>query len=99
MNLVINYSERRQSQLEAISRIDNSLIDSPCKDVIVYYLIWTRKVNKAQFEQFSKVSWWKKTHLLEEELSITDKHLQDVQSRLERGEDPCTFLHQYIPPL
>lgn len=97
MNLFLHYSERRQSQLNMIELIDNILVNSPCKDVVVSYLMWTRKFNKIQFEQFSKVSWWKKSDLLEEDLSITDDHLKDIQSRLDKGEDPCTFLSQYIP--
>ena len=96
MNLFLNYSERRQSQLDAIDKIDNILVNSTCKDVIASYLMWTRKVNKTQFEQFSKASWWKKTDLLEEDLAITDNHLKDVQSRLDSGEDPCIFLLKYF---
>jgi len=96
MNLIRNYSERRQKQLDAIDRIDSILINSPCKDIIVSYLILSRRVNKKHFEEFTKTSWWKKKDLLEEDLLITDKHIEDIQSRIDKGEDPCVFLQSYI---
>ena len=95
MNTFLKYSDRRLLQFDAIESIDNVLVDYPCKDVIASYLVWTRKVSKRQFEEFSGASWVKKKDLLEENLSIADKHLEDIQSRLDRGEDPCTFLRQY----
>ena len=93
--MFLKYSDRRLLQFAAIESIDNVLMNYPCKDVIASYLVWTRSVSKRQFEEFSESSWIKKKDLLEENLSAADKHLEDIQSRLARGEDPCTFLRRY----
>ena len=96
MNLVLNYSERRQSQLETIDRIDTILGGAPCENTIISYLIWTRKLNKTQFDRFNKTSFWKKPDVLEEDLTMIDKHLTDIETRINNGDNPCDFLPQYF---
>lgn len=96
MNFVINYTDRRSHQLNSIDRIDSVLINSPCPDIISSYLLSMRRFNKKQFDKFNSTSWWNKKSLLEEELTLLDNHLNDIESRIQNGDNPCHFLPFYI---
>lgn len=94
MEFIRKFTERRHVQLEKKAWVDDEISKLKCYETVSNYLLWCRKVNKEQYDEFMQQKFWNVKSCLNKQLSENDAHLDEVLSKLEK-EDPCTFLKNY----
>ena len=91
-------SERRNEQLKREMK-QNKMFESAiykCSEDIVRFFIYKREMNASNVERISKESFLKQYKLLEDNMEVLDKELENFENFVNLGGDVCVFIQNYL---